>query len=190
MLEIVLGFSGIFDEFSEPIFIKNKSGVFIYCNKSFSNILNISQEKIIGSRIIDLIPGYFSQICHESDLEILLLGRNKMSTLRLTKPSKQINIFRIALKENGGSTQGILGYIIDAQKPPLVISNIKRHLTAREIEILTLMANGKSAKLIAKILDISHHTVVYHTKKIYIKLDVNSKINALIEARSLGILSN
>ena len=114
-----------------------------------------------------------------------------MSTLRLINPPKIINIFRIALKENGGSSQGILGYIIDAQKkPPLVISEIKRHLTAREMEILNLMANGKSAKLIAKILDISHHTVVHHTKKIYIKLDVNSKINALIEARSLGILSS
>jgi DNA-binding CsgD family transcriptional regulator len=151
-------------------------------------MLNISREKIIGSTIVDLIPGYFSQICHESDREILSMGVNKVNTLKLSSSRKKINVYRVALKESSGITEGIFGYIINDHKSPQFFSEIKSNLTAREMEILTLMANGKSAKLIAKILDISHHTVVHHIKKIYIKLDVNSKINALIEARSLGIL--
>lgn len=49
-------------------------------------------------------------------------------------------------------------------------------LSGRELEILELTASGKSAKEIASMLFISHHTVRNHVRSIYSKLDVHSQI--------------
>jgi len=52
-------------------------------------------------------------------------------------------------------------------------------LTTREIEVLQEMSDGLATKNIADKLFISIDTVRYHTKNIYTKLQVNSKLDAL-----------
>ncbi len=49
-------------------------------------------------------------------------------------------------------------------------------LTKRELEVANLIASGYSNAEIAKVLFISAHTVNDHTKKIYRKLDVHSRL--------------
>ena len=62
-------------------------------------------------------------------------------------------------------------------------------LTEREIEILNLIARGFSTSEAASLCDLSPHTVIAHIKKVYRKLRVNSRSEALYEANLLGILS-
>jgi DNA-binding NarL/FixJ family response regulator len=61
-------------------------------------------------------------------------------------------------------------------------------LSAREIEILRLIAKGLSFDLVSDVLNISSHTVVAHVKKIYRKLAVHSRGEAVYEANQLGLL--
>jgi len=53
-------------------------------------------------------------------------------------------------------------------------------LTKREIEILSLLALGNSAKQISSMLDLSYHTVTTHRKNIFQKTDC-TKISELIK---------
>jgi len=62
-------------------------------------------------------------------------------------------------------------------------------LTEREIEILNLVARGFSISEVANLLQLSSHTVVSHVRKIYKKLRVNSRAEAICEAQLLGVLS-
>jgi DNA-binding CsgD family transcriptional regulator len=62
-------------------------------------------------------------------------------------------------------------------------------LTEREIEILNLIARGFSTSEVAALIQLSPHTVVSHIKKVYRKLRVNSRVEALYEAKLLGVLS-
>ena len=52
-------------------------------------------------------------------------------------------------------------------------------LTAREIEVLQAISEGLAAKNIADKLFVSIDTIRYHTKNIYKKLHVNSKLGAV-----------
>ena len=61
-------------------------------------------------------------------------------------------------------------------------------LTQREIEILAQVAEGLSNKEIAAKLFLSTETVKKHLYNAYQKLEVDSRITALAQARSLGIL--
>lgn len=61
-------------------------------------------------------------------------------------------------------------------------------LTGREAEILRLVAKGLSFAEVGAALEISAHTVVAHVKKIYRKLSVHSRGEAVFEATQLGLL--
>jgi DNA-binding NarL/FixJ family response regulator len=61
-------------------------------------------------------------------------------------------------------------------------------LTPREIELLRLTAKGLSFDTIGELLGISPHTVVAHVKKIYRKLAVHSRGEAVYEATQMGLL--
>lgn len=62
-------------------------------------------------------------------------------------------------------------------------------LSERESEILQLLAKGMSFNEIGDILTISPHTVTAHIKKIYRKLQVHSRGEAVYEAAQMGLIS-
>jgi DNA-binding NarL/FixJ family response regulator len=61
-------------------------------------------------------------------------------------------------------------------------------LTNREIEVLHLLAEGASNKVIARALGISSHTVKFHVAAILEKLSVASRTEAVMNAIRLGLL--
>jgi DNA-binding NarL/FixJ family response regulator len=61
-------------------------------------------------------------------------------------------------------------------------------LTARELEILRLIARGFSNKEIANILKISLDTVKTHIKNIFFKLDVTDRTQAAVWASSHNLI--
>jgi DNA-binding CsgD family transcriptional regulator len=61
-------------------------------------------------------------------------------------------------------------------------------LSARELEVLRLLAGGSSNKEIARTLGISAHTVKFHVAAILEKLDASSRTEAAIEGLRLGLL--
>jgi len=61
-------------------------------------------------------------------------------------------------------------------------------LTRREREVLQGVASGLSEKKLADTLSLSPHTIHTHIKKIYRKLQVNSRAEAVLKARNKGIV--
>jgi DNA-binding CsgD family transcriptional regulator len=61
-------------------------------------------------------------------------------------------------------------------------------LTARECEILELLASGQSLKEMARKLGISPNTVKTHVGRVYEKLEVQRRVHALEKARWLALI--
>ncbi len=62
-------------------------------------------------------------------------------------------------------------------------------LTPREKEVLRLMAEGHPSRAIATELGISYTTVRTHIRGLGTKLAVHSKLEAIVKARELGLIS-
>ncbi|WP_448144159.1 autoinducer binding domain-containing protein [Pseudomonas silesiensis] len=64
------------------------------------------------------------------------------------------------------------------------------HLSAREIDVLKLAADGKTAYESARILNLSPRTINFHVQSAIVKLGVNNKIAAVITAAKEGYLNS
>lgn len=62
------------------------------------------------------------------------------------------------------------------------------NLSPREHQILTLIAEGRSNKEVARAIGITAETVKTHLKNVFEKLSVDRRAQAVVRARSLGLL--
>jgi DNA-binding CsgD family transcriptional regulator len=61
-------------------------------------------------------------------------------------------------------------------------------LTKRELEVLSLVIEGKSSKDVADALYVSKRTVDFHLANIYDKLQVSNRVQAFRRAARLGLI--
>jgi len=95
-----------------------------------------------------------------------------------------------SLREGGSPINPIIArQLLNRLRPKQAVASVpSRELSARETEILTLISKGFSFAEIAKLLEISSHTVTAYVKKIYQKLAVHSRGEAVYEASKMGLI--
>lgn len=115
--------------------------------------------------------------------------------LKIDSPEKLIP----AIEEvyNGGApmSAGIAKKVIDffsnrnvILNTPVDPENDENQLTGREKEVLQLMARGNDFRHIANSLNITYETVRTHIKKIYRKLHVSSRVEAIMKANQQKLI--
>lgn len=85
-------------------------------------------------------------------------------------------------------TQRLLQHL--SSEPATPQTNLAEPLTARELEVLQLLAQGQTNRQIARTLVISAGTVKIHVQHIIAKLDVSDRTQAAVRAMELGLLSH
>ncbi|MDO9050368.1 MAG: response regulator transcription factor [Methylotenera sp.] len=117
--------------------------------------------------------------------------------LKDSEPTRMI--FEIRSLYQGGSPispliarQILTRFRQDNTPPKQTATHTKQHaaLSAREQEVLEYITRGFTADEIAALLSVSRHTVLTFIRRIYTKLEVNSKAAAIYEARNQGLLSD
>ena len=83
---------------------------------------------------------------------------------------------------------GIAGLVLDYfAAPPVPVAEPFPELTAREREILDLLASGRRTSAIAERLFLSPKTVSNHLTNVFAKLEVADRTEAIIRAREGGL---
>jgi len=72
--------------------------------------------------------------------------------------------------------------------PPRFADDLHEAPTARELEVLQLLAEGLTNRAIANALGISEHTVKFHVNAILAKFDAQSRTEAVVTATRLGFI--
>jgi DNA-binding CsgD family transcriptional regulator len=67
-------------------------------------------------------------------------------------------------------------------------TDVEVPLTPRELEVLALLAEGASNKMIARRLGISVHTAKFHVGSLLDKLDAVGRTDAVAHAARLGVI--
>lgn len=84
-------------------------------------------------------------------------------------------------------TKRVIGEFVHARASRLPVHSVGE-LTAREAEVLTLIAQGLSNAEIARRLTITDHTVKTHINRLFAKLELRDRAQAVIVAYELGLV--
>lgn len=117
--------------------------------------------------------GYFRIFLDEGDLMRSLL---QFAEPRLKDNDLSAFVKRLLAAMPGESTKGKAD-LVDEEK-----------LSARELEVLALLAAGQTYKEIGQQLFLSLNTVQFHIKSIYSKLSVNRRVQAIEKARQKKLI--
>jgi DNA-binding CsgD family transcriptional regulator len=95
--------------------------------------------------------------------------------LRWTRPKEVVVVREVRVREGGP-------FVLDAQK----LKDLG--ITPREHEILGLIAQGLSNREIGEKLFVSENTVKTHSSRVFEKLSVNRRVQAVQKGKELGLI--
>lgn len=112
-----------------------------------------------------------------------------------------IKAIKVAIRGESILSPGIARQIVnelrlrDISKRDASIETIRHHtsshqtiLSDREVEVINLLSKGLTNEEVATVLEIATSTIAVHVRNIYKKLGVSRRVEALYEARSMGLI--
>jgi len=126
----------------------------------------------------------------EEDMASALASGARGYLLKDMEPHQVVDAVRRALRGETVVAPAMTLKLVDLLHPKrgaAARADLVASLTAREREILCLLAQGMSNKAIARKLDISHETVKLHVRKILAKLKLSSRVEAAVFAVEHGV---
>ena len=131
-------------------------------------------------------------ILTQSDAEADVLQAIKLGAagylLKSTRADQLIDGIRNVMSGGASLEAGVARLIIETLQTKLPDNKPEQLLSKRELEILTLLAEGLAKKEICNQLKISYSTVDTHVAHIYNKLDASNAPAAISKAYRKGIL--
>ena len=110
--------------------------------------------------------------------ERLVALLDEVPGLRLAAPGEAADAALVAVGEAAFASDTPLASHADPHAP----------LTPREREVLALLAQGASNKLLARRLGISVHTAKFHVGRLIDKLEATGRTDAVAHAARLGVI--
>jgi len=112
--------------------------------------------------------------------------------LKDSMPEEFVGLIK-QLREGGSPISPVIArQLLKRFKPDAAVVDPRQsddaRLSPRESEVLSYIAKGFSFGEIARLLEVSQHTVTSHVKKIYQKLAVHSRGEAVYEAGKMGLI--
>lgn len=154
---------------------------------------------IINPSVFESTDIFLNKIIKHSQLHWIAFGNttdlnhwpklNAQNVSILLKNSSEEEIvacLKYALRKQRFVCYGITNLLLEQKK--LTETSPKNLLTSTELEILKLIAIGKSSKEIASIRFLSVHTVTTHKKNIFKKIKINTAHEATKYALSHGLV--
>lgn len=174
-----------------PVFIKNRDGIYTYCNEAFLQFLDLPENRVLGHTAYDIAPVALAKSYTAADKSLFDSCENQtyQSVVQQTSGLSKVVFTKAILKDPSNKTSGFIGTVRPVVLSTDITASTKNNLTQREAEVLNLLMTGESIKRIAVALGLSRYTVSDHLKSIYRKLDVHSKNEAMYKALANNHLS-
>lgn len=191
---------------SEPAFVSALDGTVVAWNRGAAELLGVGGGRAVGWPCWRLVAGRTPdavQVCHQgcSVLREAAGGRAPAAAdVVVTGPRgrRTLRFQHLVLTSSGGEPLAVLHLLedveakrrddrvagrarrftpgLDGTDPGLEVETI---LTPRELEVLSVLTRGCTAREVAELLRISHATARTHIQRILVKLGAHNRISAL-----------
>lgn len=165
--------------------LKTHEDAIVVLDYSLFDINSIDELLNIAGRFSSARWILFSEDLSESFIRRLSIEQNISMLLKDCNSQELLLAVRYNIKSDRYLCHNIMNLLFAA---PSQKDNIREKLTATEVEVLKLIAQGKSVKEIAAERISSIHTITTHKKNIFRKLEVNTIYEATKYALRAGLV--
>ncbi len=136
---------------------------------------------------LDFLKSKAQEESREGELLVLLLSESLLA-IRQGDHQRRFESYQAAIELGRPRGYARLFEVTNARARSLLSEASSLHLTSREQSILKMLDSGLSDLAIADELVISPHTVKWYNRRLYRKLGVSKRHQAVQRARKLGLL--
>ena len=156
-----------------------------------ASLLEGADGPSFGALVRRTVPGLrilvLAQRDSESSMAAAVTIGAKGLILKSTAPAEMIAALRnVAFEEGGMNASGLLPEF-QALKSQLPVNQSSSPLTAREQEVVKLLAEGKTVRMVSKDLALSIKTVEAHKLNLMRKLDIHDRASLIAYANRSGL---
>jgi DNA-binding CsgD family transcriptional regulator len=191
----------ILESTAEPAYSVDAQGLISGWNAAAESLLGHSGEAVVGKPCHNVLRGndvFGNRYC-EPDCPLMLMARLRapirhfqMDVCRQDDATLRVLCFAIRIPEEQSGAFSLLHLLRPAQRswPKRIERDLDGapQVTKRELMVLRLLANGHSTREIATVINISPSTARKHVQNLFGKLDVHSRLAAVLVAFEKGIL--
>ncbi|HKG05463.1 MAG TPA: response regulator transcription factor, partial [Pedobacter sp.] len=144
-----------------------------------NGIAGLKRIRVLNTEVKILMLTVFDD--NDNVFEAIRSGANGY-LLKKTPPARLLEYINDVLEGGAPMTSSIATQVLNMFKAGHAGAATNFDLSVRELDVLKLLVNGYSYKMVASELFISLDTVRSHIKNVYDKLQVNSKSEAVAKA--------
>jgi PAS domain S-box-containing protein len=184
-------------------------GRIVLWNRSAEKILGYGERDAVGRPCCDVFVGFDdrgNRLCYRGCHVMTLVNMGEpvqsfdmqtrtkagrpvwLNISILVAPAGPDRSLTVHLFRDVTQTKELLHLIQERLAKPAGAGDGATPLTRREVEILRLMATGANTQVLAQKLHVSPATVRNHAQNIFGKLGVHSRLEAVAQATSRGLL--
>ena len=119
----------LMDSIPNPVCFKDLNCNYLGCNKAFSDLLGLPEDRIIGRSVFDVWPKDLADLYHSHDMALVGAGGTHIyeaSVEQANGETRQVVIYKTVFRDFNDCVTGIIGVILD-------ITEIKRAEQEKEI---------------------------------------------------------
>lgn len=130
-----------------PVFIKDRAGLYIDCNKAFNDFLSISREEIIGKSVYDIWTKDEADVFFAQDEDLYKRGGVQTYETKITSSlgvTHTVQFHKQIFNDSIGATAGFLGVIFDITEKKKLECALEKLAVIDELTGLTNRRDGMS----------------------------------------------
>ena len=118
----------LLDAVPTPVFFKDREGLYLGCNRAFTEIMGVTAEEIRGKTVYELWPSEHAEMYHRKDIELMQNPKHQIYEFKVKDKNGDIRPVIYAkdvIRDHAGQVAGLVGAFLDISAQEKAQSEIK-----------------------------------------------------------------
>jgi hypothetical protein len=106
----------VIDAIPNPVFIKDREGVYVNCNRAFEEYLGLESERILSRTVYEVAPPELAEKYHQADQELFASPGRQTYEAQVAYADgtlRDVIFYKSTFEGAGGGLAGLVGVILD-----------------------------------------------------------------------------
>ncbi|MCK5762681.1 MAG: diguanylate cyclase [Clostridiales bacterium] len=129
----------LIESIEEPIFYKDKNGIYQFCNQAYCDVLDLDKDMIIGHDVFNVTPRNLAEIFYKEDQKLIAEKGDQIFETKVLFTDGQLHdvvIYKKLFLDNFGEFKGIIGSLKDISDQKSIAKQAEKREMIKDLFLL------------------------------------------------------